>query len=103
MEKYYSKTCIRVVNGWLEVRRSVDNMDTQCFTHIKMDCISHLTREGPFGNYDHNDEPIDVWHVNIHTNRPSRGKWIKHDIQFTFTDESQAESFLIAINDNMYQ
>jgi hypothetical protein len=102
MEKYYAKTRIRTVNGWLEVERSHQNLDTKCLTHIKMDRISHLTREGPFGDYDHNDDPIHVWHVNVHTIRPSGGKWVKHTIEFAFTNESEAETFLISINDKMY-
>ena len=102
MEKYYSKTRIRSLNGWLEVERLDANIDTKVLTHIKLDRISHLDREGPFGDYDHNDEPIYVWHVNIHTVRPSAGRWVKHTITFAFRDESEAENFLIAINDKMY-
>ena len=99
---YYSKTRIRVINGWLEVERSDRNMDTKFLTHFKIDRISHLSREGPFGDYDYNKNPIHVWHVNIHTSRPSDGKLIKHTVMFPFSTESEAESFLISINDKIY-
>lgn len=102
MEKIYTNTRFRVVNGWLEVERYNVNIDSKALTHIKLDRISHVTREGPFGDYDHNEEPIDVWHVDIHTIRPSAGRWIKHTITFPFRDESEAESFLMAINNKMY-
>jgi hypothetical protein len=90
------------MNGWLEVERSDKNVSTKCLTHIKIDRISHLTREGPFGDYDCNMNPIRIWHVNIHTVRPSAGNWIKHTVIFHFTDESDAETFLITINDMIY-
>lgn len=102
MDKLYTNTRIRAVNGWLEVERYNTNIDTKCLLHIKIDRISHLTREGPFGDYDHNNEPIKVWHVNIHTARYSNGILIKHDITLVFHDESQAESLLILINDKIY-
>ena len=102
MEKIYTNTRIRVVNGWLEVERYNVNVDTRCLLHIKIDRISHVTREGPFGDYDHNNEAEEVWHVNIHTARPSNGTIIKHDITLVFHDESQAESLLMLINDKIY-
>jgi hypothetical protein len=102
MEKIYTNTRIRVVNGWLEVERYNVNIDTRCLTHIKLDRISHLTREGPFGGYDSNEEGIEVWHVNIHTSRASGDNWIKHTISLVFSDESEAETFLIAVNDKIY-
>ena len=103
METFYTNTRFRVVNGWLELERSDDNFDTKSLTHIKMDCISHLTREGPLGDYDHNDEPIQIWHVDIHMSRSSaRNKLIKHKITFAFRDVSDAETFLIGINAKIY-
>ena len=102
MEIYYSKTRIRVINGWLEVERSDRDMDTKCIFHIKLDRISYLSREGPFGDYDYNKNTIHVWHVNIHTSRPSNGNWIKHTVILPFSTESEAESFLISINDKIY-
>lgn len=101
MENYYSNTRIRVVNGWLEVERSNDESATKSTTHIKLDRISHLTREGPFVSYDKNSELIEVWHVHIYTARPVDDKVIKHAITFIFHNESQAESFLISINDKI--
>jgi hypothetical protein len=102
MEKLYTNTRFRIVNGWLELERSDDNFDTKSLTHIKMDCISHLSREGPLGDYDDNDEPIQIWHVDIHMCRSSAGKLIKHKITFAFQDLSDAETFLIGINSKMY-
>ena len=103
MEKLYTKTRFRAVNGWLEVETSDANLETKSLTHIKLDRISHLTREGPFGDYDHNGEPTEVWNVYINTVRPSsEGQFIKHVIIFVFRDELEAETFLMGVNSKLY-
>lgn len=102
MESIYTNTRIRVVNGWLEIERKNENMDTKSNTHIRLERISHLVKEGPFGDYDHNEEAINVWNIHIHVARFHGGKLVKHVITFTFRDESEAETFLIGINDKLY-
>jgi len=102
MEKLYTKTRFRAVNGWLEVETSDANLDTKSLTHIKLDRISHLTREGPFGDYDHDGEPTEVWNVYINTVRPSEGRFIKHVVVFIFRAEHEAETFLMGINAKIY-
>ena len=102
MERLYTKTRFRAVNGWLEVENSDTNLNTTCVTHIKISRISHLTREGPFGDYDHNEEPTTVWNVYINTFRPYEGRFIKHVVAFVFMNLAEAESFVMGINNMIY-
>jgi hypothetical protein len=102
MEKLYTTTRFRVVNGWLEVENSDDNFNTRSITRIKLERISHLTREGPFGDYDSNNECITVWNVYINTIRASEGRFIRHVIGFVFKNEGEAETFLMGVNNQLY-
>jgi hypothetical protein len=100
MEKISNSTSVRFINGWLEIKRT--SCANEKYIHIKTQRIVYLSREGPFGDYDEDDDAIEVWHVNIIVERPNEGKWVKHTVVLPFTSEAEAESFLMAINAKIY-
>ena len=100
MDVYSERTRYRVKNGWLEINR-INGM-TNSYTYTKLDTISHVTREGPYGDYYNNGEPFYSWVVIINTSRYVAGKKVNHTINFWFRDESQAESFVTGLNNKIY-
>ena len=66
--------------------------------HIKLDSISHLSREGPFMSNQY-----DIWNINIYMIRRSYENIpIRYNIQISFTNIQEADDFLIKINAHLY-
>jgi len=94
METICETTSIRIINGWLEIKRS--SSTSEKYIHVRKEHIAYLSRDGPF----HNDA-MEIWQVNIILERCNSDRWVKHSITLPFESQEEAENFLMTVNEKL--
>ena len=87
-----------IVNGWLEIEQGSVFTNKKNLIHVKLDNISHLSREGPIPT-----NQSMLWNINICMIRRSHdNNLIRYSIPISFTNIQEADEFLIKINAHLY-
>ena len=93
----FMHTEVNKVNDNIQIVLSSDNIRRVII--LPMSNIIYVYVEGPFGSYDIDENPIEIWNLCIEVDRPTR---IRNIIRLEYRTYISAEEVLIKINNCLY-